>query len=331
MRVLITGLGNIGTTLASLLLRYRDVLGIGEVVALQRTITEWGAATHAPLLERGLIIVPYTQEFEAQARRADYVFETTANGIGMKHRAFYEDLGGLKGASAQGSEAGFGMPYMSGINDAAVAGQRFVQVVSCNSHGTAALLHGLSAGDLASIVRADLVVVRRSEDLGQHQRLVSANVVSRHLDAQTGTHHGIDVTRLLGTIGVQIPLTTSDITTPSQLLHSVRFMIEFSRPITEELIQDRIATCRLLSSTHRFDSNVIFEVGRRYGHAGRIYSPAIVVANNLLINRTIVQGWAFVPQEGNTLLSTIHAFILQTGGDTSVMEAIVADLTRDVW
>lgn len=331
MRVLVTGLGNIGTTLSSLLLHYKEQLGIDEIVALKRTNAGWGAADHTPLVDRGLILLPYAGEFETQARMADYVFETTANGVGMRMRSLYADLDNLRGISAQGSETGFGIPYMSGINDSAVLGERFVQVVSCNTHGAAALLHGLSGGDLSSIKHADMVVVRRSEDLGQHQRLVSANVVSRHVDITSGTHHGVDVKRLLETIGAQTPITTSDITTPSQLLHSIRFMIEFKSPLSEDVVQKRLSETNLLASTHKFDSNVIFEQGRRYGHAGRIYSPAIVVSNNLLINENVVRGWAFVPQEGNTLLSTIHAFILQTRGDEAVMKTIVSDLTRAVW
>ncbi len=331
MRVLVTGLGNIGTTLSSLLLYYREQLGIDEIVALKRTNTGWGASNHTPLIDRGLILFPYAGEFEAQARRADYVFETTANGVGMRMRPFYANLDNLRGVSAQGSETGFGLPFMSGINDSAVLGERYVQVVSCNTHGAAALLHGLSGGDLSSINHADMVVVRRSEDLGQHQRLVSGNVVSRHVDLSSGTHHGVDVKRLLATIGAEAPIITSDITTPSQLLHSIRFMIEFNCPLTEDVVHKRISETNLLASTHKFDSNVIFEQGRRYGHAGRIYSPAIVVSNNMLIDENTVRGWAFVPQEGNTLLSTIHAFILQTRGDEAVMKTIVSDLTRTMW
>ena len=56
----------------------------------------------------------------------------------------------------------------------------------------------------------------------------------------------------------------------------------------------------------------MFELGRRYGVQGRLFAHAIVVANDLLISGRSIKGWAFVPQEGNTLLSTLEAFLLQT-------------------
>ncbi|MBP6563557.1 MAG: hypothetical protein KA214_08810, partial [Neisseriaceae bacterium] len=38
----------------------------------------------------------------------------------------------------------------------------------------------------------------------------------------------------------------------------------------------------------------------------------IVVTNNLLFSERAVKGWAFIPQEGNTLVSTLCAFLWQT-------------------
>ena len=43
MNVLINGLGNIGTTLANILLDYRDLLGIDEVLIHKNTPTPWNA------------------------------------------------------------------------------------------------------------------------------------------------------------------------------------------------------------------------------------------------------------------------------------------------
>ena len=74
----------------------------------------------------------------------------------------------------------------------------------------------------------------------------------------------------------------------------------------------------------KFDSNRVFELGRRYGFQGRLYAHAIVVANDLLVSGRTVKGWAFVPQEGNTLLSTLEAFLLQT--DHPEADAVVREL-----
>lgn len=144
----------------------------------------------------------------------------------IKNKTFYQSLVNLKGVCAQGSEKGFGHSFMSGINDEIIRSQKFVHVVSCNTHGTASLLKTFCGSDLNNLIKGDFVVVRRSEDIGNHERLVSANVVARHLDAKIGTHHAIDVVDLFNTLNVNCDITSSDITTPSQLMHAVRFNIE---------------------------------------------------------------------------------------------------------
>lgn len=90
----------------------------------------------------------------------------------------------------------------------------------------------------------------------------------------------------------------------------VRFNIQFNKKINEEEIRARLEAEPFVSTTVKFDSNVIFELGRRYGVQGRIFSHAIVVSNNILFEEHGLKGWAFIPQEGNTLLSTMNAFLL---------------------
>jgi glyceraldehyde-3-phosphate dehydrogenase (NAD(P)) len=96
-------------------------------------------------------------------------------------------------------------------------------------------------------------------------------------------------------------------------MHSVRFNIELKNSLNIDDIENRIDKNPLVSKTKTFDSNIIFELGRRYGFAGRLYSHCIINENNLLFedNNCTIKGWAFVPQEGNTLISTLHAFLLQ--------------------
>ena len=100
-------------------------------------------------------------------------------------------------------------------------------------------------------------------------------------------------------------------------------------------IKKQIKDNEYLSTTAKFDSNILFELGRRYSPYGRLFSHAIINDNNLLFdeNQRKVKGWAFIPQEGNTILSTIHAFLLQVGAsDTSdVMKAIKKDLIKSAW
>src|SRR5690606_16063943 len=88
-----------------------------------------------------------------------------------------------------------------------------------------------------------------------------------------------------------------------------------------------------IAITKKFDSNIVFELGRRYGFNGRIFSHAIVLSENLLVEENSVKGWAFIPQEGNTILSTIHAFLLQTKNkrEQEIMEMLIREHCREEW
>jgi glyceraldehyde-3-phosphate dehydrogenase (NAD(P)) len=314
--VLVNGAGNIGTTLANLLLAHRSTLGIGEVVVRKvREARPFEEPDLNELAKRGALLVrsPIEGAPGDLLASVDYVFDCRTPGAALRDREAYLRLPNLRGASAQGSEAGFGVPFVGGVNAEVVRGERLVQIASCNTHATTTLLHVLGGVQLGRLEEADLVCVRRSEDLGGSERLVGANVVSRHRDALHGTHHAADAARVYATLGLAPFVTSSDITTPSQLMHAVRFNVRLHAPrAAADVVADFEAEPRL-AITAKFDSNRVFELGRRYGFQGRLYAHAIVVANDLLVTGRNVRGWAFVPQEGNTLLSTIEAFLLQTG------------------
>jgi len=335
MKVLVNGLGNIGTSLVNLLLHYQKDFGISEIHACKRTITPFHEAELKLLKEKGVKVCSYDHpEYDRLSDilpEINYLFEATANGVGLSNKEGYQKLKNLIGTSAQGSEKGFGISFMTGINEDKIRGEKFVHVVSCNSHGSAALLRTFCGDQLENLDAADFVVVRRSEDIGNHQRLVSGNVVARHLDPKAGTHHSIDVIDLFRTIGIDCELTASDITTPSQLTHSVRFNIQFKNPISD--IDELISKSPFVSTTSKFDSNVVFELGRRYGFQGRLYSHAIIVRSNLLVHENSIKGWAFVPQEGNSLISTLHAFLLQTNHpkEKELLQQIQFDLIQKEW
>jgi glyceraldehyde-3-phosphate dehydrogenase type II len=337
MNVLVNGIGNIGSTLLNLLVTYKNDLGIDEIHACKRTVTKWNRAELDLLAAKGVKICTSgdSRDYPQLGNilpQINYIFETTANGVGVKQKERYEKLPNLIGSCAQGSEKAFGISFMSGVNNEVIRSQKFAHVVSCNTHGSAALVRLFAGNELENLEKADMVVVRRSEDVGNHERLVSANVVARHLDPQAGTHHSIDVRDMFKTIGVDCNLTSSDITTPSQLMHSVRFNIDLKSPLTEDINQ-LIQSNSLISKTNKFDSNVIFELGRRYGLNGRLFSHAIILSGNLLVTEKSVKGWAFVPQEGNSLISTLHAFLLQTNHpqEQDVINKIIGELCQDEW
>jgi len=315
MRVLINGVGNIGTTLACLLSDFKQFLNISEVYVYKNIKQNWKLNDLHFLEEKGIKVF-YSEDItlEKMVQKVDYVFEATANGFGLKNKSVYEKAINLKGVCSQGSEKDFGIPFMSNLNNNQVEFQKFVQVVSCNTHGAASLISSLFNEKLSDLDFADFVVVRRSEDIGNHERLVGANVVARHLSDLNGTHHAIDVKDMYETIGIDCPISSSDITTPSQLMHATRFHLGFKTELNSKVVINKLRSNAFIAITNKFDSNQIFELGRRYGKYGRIYNHCIVVENNLLFTNQSVKGWAFVPQEGNSIISTIHACLLQVFG-----------------
>ena len=341
MNILVNGIGNIGTTLLNLLVDYKELLGIKNLYAKKRTLNQWNIADLQALEQRGIIICAHREAqqgftptfssfvvYEDIIETIDYIFETSANKIGNANKPHYAELTNLKGVSAQGSEKGFGTPFMSGINEDKIREEKFVHVVSCNTHASLSVLSTFGGNQLENLEEADFVVVRRSEDLENHQRLVCASVVARHLDPIIGTHHAIDALDLLKTIGLNPRITSSDVTTPSQLLHTFRFNLRLKQALTPTQVENLLQQNPTVAVTDKFDSNKAFEFGRKYSRYGRLYAQMIVVKNNLLIQDNKIAGWAFIPQEGNTILSTLHAYLLQTGHpDTEIiMKKLQAEL-----
>ncbi|MFK8037988.1 MAG: hypothetical protein AB8B74_06850 [Crocinitomicaceae bacterium] len=334
MRVSVNGLGNIGTTLALVLIKYKQHLGISEVFGYKNNQVDWQKTDLLFLKTAGVTIVSSKQTTLAEhLKTVDFVFDTTSNGFGLGNKTVYESLSHLKGAIAQGSENGFGVQFMSGM-PIDLSEEQYVQIVSCNTHAAASILNLFGGSHrLNNIKEADFVVVRRSEDLGNHQRLVTANVVARHLSDETGTHHALDVKSMYAQLNIHCPITSSDITTPSQLLHATRFHIQTNLPIDWDQINKMADTNPLIATTSKFDSNTIFELGRRYGDFGRIYNHIILVDNNILKTKFSAKGWAFVPQEGNTIISTITAFLKMTQPNkaSEMIKLIQNNLCHNAW
>jgi glyceraldehyde-3-phosphate dehydrogenase (NAD(P)) len=335
MKVLVNGLGNIGQTILGVLCDYKSVLNITEIYALKNTaITAWNISEIERIEKKGVTICAKNnssyKDIDSVIDKIDYLFDCNANSFGLKNKEWYASLKNLKGCSTQGSEKGFGMPFMTGINNKVIENEKFVQIVSCNTHALSAIITTFSNADLSNFLEGDFVIVRRSEDLGNSERLVGANVLSRHLDDEIGTHHAIDVKDLFNTKNKALNIQSSDITTPSQLMHAVRFNLKFNNSPKLAEIENSIEKNSCVSSTAKFDSNIIFELGRRYSQYGRLFSHAIINSNNLLFDfkNDRIKGWAFIPQEGNTILSTIHAFLIQINSKDK--EKVIAKLTLEM-
>lgn len=334
MKVLINGLGNIGVTVANLCLDFKELLAIDEVYVYKNLPEIWLEQDIELLREKGAIVCSaQVNTLDSIAKQIDYIFECRDHDTVQSTPHIYQKFNHLKGVVAQGSETNHGVPIMIGVNSELAHNQPRVHVVSCNSHGIASVLQAFAGSKLEDLVDADIVVVRRSEDVSASKKLVGANVIVRHCDPDNGTHHATDVHALFQTMETVCPISTSDINTPSQLLHAIRFNVKLRRRVEAERVRSLIERNTFCATTEKFDSHKIFELGRRYGMQGRIFSHAIICTSSIMLQGECVKGWAFVPQEGNSILSTIEAYLQQTDHPNrqSVIEELKKKLLRGCW
>jgi glyceraldehyde-3-phosphate dehydrogenase type II len=320
----VVGTGTIGEPLIGLFADFKKYLGIDEITFHKRTpmTTERAKVNH--LLQRGAKLavdsdkvadfeaLGHKVDYEAQAalERATVVIDCTP--AGNENKKAYEKLSGPRGFLAQGSEFGFGKPYAMGINDEAlIPGQdRFLQVVSCNTHNIAALIKTLSENDQkgSDLERGRFVCMRRANDVSQDSSFAPAPSAGKHDDAVYGTHHARDASRLLETIGWKPKLFSSAMKLNTQYMHSLWFDLELAHPMTKEKALDRLRANRRIAMTEKRSSNQIFSFGRDHGYYGRILSQAVVASPTVTVNgdREVV-GFCFTPQDGNSLASSITA------------------------
>ena len=319
----IVGTGTIGEPLIGLFTDFGKHLGVDEVTFHKRTpmTTERAKVNH--LLQRGarLAVDPDKRtdfetlgnvvSYEAQEalERATVVIDCTP--AGNENKKVYEKLSGPKGFLAQGSEFGFGKPYAMGINDEAlVAGQdRFLQIVSCNTHNIAALVKTLGENGSGTLLeQGRFVCMRRANDVSQDSSFAPAPSAGKHDDPVYGTHHARDASRLLETIGWKPRLFSSAMKLNTQYMHSLWFDMEFREPTTREKTLEKLRANRRIAITEKRSSNQIFSFGRDHGYYGRILSQAVVAAPTVTVagDREVV-GFCFTPQDGNSLASSIVA------------------------
>jgi len=320
----VVGTGTIGEPLIGLFADFKKHLGIDEITFHKRTPMTAERAKVNHLLQRGAQLAvdsDKTADFEALGHkvsfnatealeRASVVIDCTP--AGNENKKLYESLSGPKGFLAQGSEFGFGKMYAMGINDEAlVPGQdRFLQIVSCNTHNIAVLLKTLGDDGKGGFAlgRGRFVCMRRANDVSQDSSFNPAPSAGKHDDPQFGTHHARDATRLLETIGWKPKIFSSAMKLNTQYMHSLWFDIEFPRPVTREGLLVRLKGNERIAMTEKRSANQIFSFGRDHGYYGRILSQAVIVTPTLAVSgdRELI-GFCFTPQDGNSLASSIAA------------------------
>ena len=342
----IVGTGTIGEPLIGLFTDFSDRMGIDEVTFHKRTPLASDRPRLAHLMDRGALLATDSDrraDFEAlghkvslDAReaieRATVVIDCTPAGNRAKEEV-YSQISGPRGFLAQGSESGFGKPYARGINDEVlVPGEdRFVQIVSCNTHNITTLVKTLCDENEPdyNLERALFVCMRRANDVTQADKFIAAPSVGAHGDAEFGTHHAHDAHRVFETLDRDLNMFSSAVKLNTQYMHSIWFYLSLNRETNVDEVMERLEANPRVALTDKTQANLIFSFGRDHGYYGRILSQTVVARPTLAVRggREIV-GFCFTPQDGNSLLSSVAAALWMIEPDWDSVQERLQPLQR---
>ena len=285
--------------------------------------------------------------FSAALEAADVVIDCTPAGNSNKEK-FYDQLANdplsNKFFIAQGSEKGFGIPYAYGINDEILPlskRSRFVQVVSCNTHAIGRIIKTLSGADHDNFSSGDFVCIRRSNDTSQDSGFVPSPSCGSHTDPIFGTHHARDVSDLFQTLSRKpLSLTSSALKVNSQYMHAIRFSVSLDEEVSLGEVLNRFKEDKFATLTHHTTANKVFSFGRDHGFYGIIYNQAVVCLPSVSVfpgpqsssPGTIIKGFAFTPQDGNSILSSVAATLYGLHGSkyTNYLNSLLGFLLDEV-
>ena len=317
----VVGTGTIGEPLVGLFTDFQEHWGIDEVTFHKRTPKADDRAMVEQLISRGgkLVVDEAARpEFEALGHRVSFsteealerstvVIDCTPAGNDNKAK-YYERIKGPRGFLAQGSEFGFGKPYARGINDETItADDRFIQVVSCNTHNISVLIRTIAKQEDRIALRSGrFVCMRRANDVSDMKSFIPSPEVGKHDDPEFGTHHARDAFHLFQTVDEKLNLYSSSIKINTQYMHTLWFDLELDVATTLEEVKAKLRSNARIAITNKKSTNQIFSFGRDHGYYGRILSQTVVPVPTLAVpNPTKVVGFCFTPQDGNSLLSSV--------------------------
>ncbi|MHA2172355.1 MAG: hypothetical protein ACXAB7_20995 [Candidatus Kariarchaeaceae archaeon] len=323
--VLVNGTGTIGEPLIALLLSVKQKLGIDDLIFYKHS----PRLTDRPMLQDlkkkgGLMCVEKEKmdqfinmgidpdlTFIEALEKADVVADATKEGVGMRNKEeFYRSAeSNTLGFLAQGSEAGFGTIYASGINDSIFYPEppKYAQIGSCNTHAAASAIKYFAFKDgKLNLDHADLTFIRRGSDVSQTSG-VQAPTVTGYKDDRFGTHHAADVWKLFHTQGYDLDVFSSAIKINSQYMHTLSAHFTLNTPVTKEEIFEILDKTPELAQTNKSAVNQVFSFGRDHGHFGRILNQAVFVKQSIRTHKNHLYFWSFTPQDGNAILSSVKA------------------------
>jgi len=324
--ILVVGTGTIGEPLIGLLADFKKKLKISEVMFHKRTPLRDEVGKVESMVKRGAQLTvdenkinsfkelghtpKYT--FEEALNRAKVIIDCTPAGNDNKQKIYskYED----KFFIAQGSEKGFGIPYAYGINDEALLKHKdnFLQVVSCNTHNVSSLVDTLSSHRVEkNFVMGDFTCIRRSNDISQHAGFSPSPEVGKHKNTRFGTHHAKDSYDLFRTLNLLPNLFSSAMKLNTQYMHIIRFNVEVRGFANTEDVVNKFKENKFTALTYKNLANKVFSFGRDHGYYGRIFNHTVVAVDSLntrsYMGNTIISGFCFTPQDGNSLLTSVAA------------------------
>jgi len=327
--VTVIGTGTIGEPLIGLLAANRKQLGIDRVIFHKRTPALVDRSKVANLVKKGTEFATDKESFrgfkdlgmepsltrEEALKASDVVIDCTPEGIAIENKKrTYEKMEKAKGFIAQGSEFGFGKMYARGINDEALVAKkdRFIHVVSCNTHNLAVILKALAYSDAGKDKNLDygrFTIIRRANDVSNEKGFLASPEVGSHKEAQYGTHHARDVAALFKTLGYDPNVFSSAVKIPTQYMHTISFHLRLKKKTTKEQALENWMKFPYGAITHKKVANMVYSFGRDHGHWGRLLEEAILVAPTLWVSPDghEVAGYCFTPQDGNSLLSSLSA------------------------
>jgi glyceraldehyde-3-phosphate dehydrogenase type II len=318
----VIGTGTIGEPLIGLFTDFKDRWGIDEVTFHKRTPAPNDRAMVDFLINRGANLAADENARDEFARlghrvaftaeeaieRATVVVDCTPAGNDNKHT--YERFKGPKGFLAQGSEFGFGRPYARGINDEVQdPDDRYVQVVSCNTHNISVLLKTLATkASKMSLEAGRFVCMRRANDVSDTKSFIAAPEAGKHDDPVFGTHHARDAHYLFQTVGEKLNLFSSAIKINTQYMHTLWFDLDLRHDTSIEEVKAALRNNPRVACTNKRSVNQIFSFGRDHGYYGRILSQTVVPTPTLAVpTPKKIVGFCYTPQDGNSLLSSVAA------------------------
>lgn len=319
----VVGTGTIGEPLIGLFTDFKEKWNIDEVTFHKRTPKADDRAMVEHLVGRGGKLVvdeDATEEFAKLGHRVSFttrealeratvVVDCTPAGNDNKAK-YYESIRGPKGFLAQGSEFGFGKPYARGINEEVqTPDDRFVQIVSCNTHNISVLLKTIASREgKMSLVAGRFVCMRRANDVSDAKGFIAAPEAGKHDDPEFGTHHARDAYHLFQTLGEKLNLFSSAIKINTQYMHTLWFDLDLKHDTTLEEVKALLRSNPRVANTSKRSVNQIFSFGRDHGYFGRILSQTVVPLPTLTVpSPKKVVGFCYTPQDGNSLLSSIAA------------------------